>query len=99
MLYAPASLVTAVVVTPVSVLVAVIDTPGIEAFDVSSTVPVSPPFPVWANTFPNMQTSTSNPDTALTTKSRFICDLLSVSDFGQRSNSLICLKSWRQYRQ
>src|SRR5215831_4443354 len=84
MLYAPDSFVMTVVATPVSVLVAVIDTPGIKAFDVSSTVPVNPPFPVWANTFLSMQTNTSGTDTALTTKSRFICDLLSVSDFQLR---------------
>src|SRR5215475_10877168 len=100
MLYAPDSFVIAVVTTPVSTFVAVIDTPGIHAFDASSTVPVIPPFPVCAHTFPNMQTSTSDMHTALTTKSRFICDTPPKScDFGFRIEFHVLLqKACRQYR-
>src|SRR5262245_58660980 len=49
MLNAPDSLLTTVVCTLVCVFVAVMVTPGIRAFDASSTVPVSTLFPTWAH--------------------------------------------------
>jgi hypothetical protein len=47
MRYAPVSLLTAVVVTPVSTFVAVTSTPGISAPLLSSAVPVRTAFAVW----------------------------------------------------